>query len=207
MDSINYECPACPEVCDEFALPPVKSENCPQAVTVKRGEIKRILLAEIDPEDPTKPLNGPADWTDPAAWATAIDNEGTNTVKSLFGLGDMPDPTDTFAVIHDGKEALVDRLYTLNFSIVDTNDINYEAARKLQCGGEYRLWYEDRGNYLYGGPNGIKIELKPPRMPRERGNEAYLNINTAILWHAFCDPMRVDSPFSVSDTEEAPGEP
>ncbi len=198
----NYPCPACPETCDEYTLPVVKSEYCPQNVQVRRGEIKRILIAEVNPEDKTKPLGGPADWTSIEAWTTAIDNDATGKVKSIYGIGDMPDPTDTYAPIHDGLEALIDRLYTMNFSIVDTNDVNYNAARALQCGGTFFLWYEDRGNYLYGGENGIKVELKSPRIPRERGNESYLNINTAIIWHSGCDPERVASPFTEGPAPE-----
>lgn len=197
-----YECPACP-VCDEFVLPPVQSADCPEGQTIEQSEIRQILLAEIDPQDNSEPLNGPSDWTDPADWETAIDNDAASgTVKQLFGIGDTGEPEDTNITTFNFAEFILDREYTLNFTLHDSNDVNYAFIRALQCGATVRFWFETAGNYLYGGQNGILARVQRVVAQRDRGRESFVQYNFTITWRATCEPERTFSPFAAVDQGE-----
>jgi hypothetical protein len=191
---LAYECDTCEATCEEYTLPVVQSEYCPATMTLELGEIKRILLAEIDPV--TKgPKNGPTDWTDVDDWDTAISNSGAGAVRSLHGIGDLAEPEGKTLVVHDAQEINVEDKYTLVFDVMDTNTTNYAAARSMSgCKGQYKLWYETRGNFLYGGQDAITVNILRVTKPQERG-DGYSVIKIYMKWISKCLPERVVSPF------------
>lgn len=200
--SLAYACPECPQ-CEEFVLPPVQSADCPEGQVLEQSEIKRLLIAELDPTDNSLPENGPADWTDPADWETAIDNTASSgAVKQLFGLGDVAEPEDTNITTFGFNEVLLRRQYPMTFTLQDGNDVNYNFVRALQCGATVRIWYETNGNYLYGGQNGILARIVRVTAPKERGIDSVVNYNFEIVWSAKCEPERVFSPFAPVEAGE-----
>lgn len=193
---LGYECPTCAEDCEDFVMPAVKSDYCPNSMRLELAEIKRIFITIHDDENPGEALGGPADWTSAASWATAIDQTTAGKVRSLHGVGDLPDPEDTTVTVHDNQQVVIERRRTLNFDVMDINTLNHEAMRKLQCGGSGRLWYESRGGYLYGGQNGIGINIIPPTSPHARGADSFKAIKFVFRWNSICDPERIPSPFA-----------
>lgn len=195
---IGYECETCATDCDDFVLPAVITNKCANAVTVELSEINMILWAENDPTNPGKALGGPSDWTSAAAWDTAIDDSGAGKVRTLIGVGDIPEPEDVTIQIHDGISKVIARKRSLNFSQFDRNTVNYDFFRKIQCGGNGRIWWTTRGGWLYGGADGVGVDVPPPSDPFNRGNDSYVTSNYRFLWDALCSPERVASPFAAN---------
>ena len=193
---LKYDCPECEVSCDDYVLPAVQSEYCPATMTLELAEIKRILLAEVDATT-KEAVGAPADWLDDTLWDAAIDNATSNTIKSLYGIGDVAEPEGKVVTVHDGQEVNLEDTYTLVFDVQDTNATNYTAARSLSaCKGRYFLWYETRGNFLYGGQSGIPVNLVRVTSPNERGADAYKVIKFYFKWIASCLPERAASPFA-----------
>lgn len=200
MPENTITCPACPANCAGFEMPAVQSDYCTDAMVLELSEIKRILVAEVDQTDKTKALGGPTDWTDKAAWTTAINNTTSNKVRSIYGIGDIPEPESTTVTVHDNQTKVISKKYGMNFDIQDVNTVNYTAARTLQCGGSVRFWYETRGGYLYGGADGIPATIANVTSPNERGADAYKMIKLLLNWNAKCEPERIASPFDEETT-------
>jgi hypothetical protein len=196
-DLINsYDCPDCPDDCGDFVMPEVVSEDCIDTIISELSEIKELFIASIDPTDKTKPLGGPTDWTLKSAWEAVIANAGAGKVRRLFGVGDIPDPEKTTRVFHDNKTKVTGRKYTLTFDILSLHQTNYDAMRALQCGGTVRIWFMDRGNYLYGGLTGIPVNINDAESIFERGPDAYKKIVLKLDFTASCSPERTPSPWS-----------
>lgn len=195
--SNNYPCPDTGTGCDDFPLPEFDSEFCPEGVKLELSEIKRLFVAEVDPTDETEALGGPSDWAEEADWLTSLDNSDPEKVRYLYGIGDKPEPEMQEATIHDNQTVVLSKTHTVNFDILDMNDTNYEAVRKLQKRQRRRVWFETRGGYLYGGDHGILCSLQA-RFVKERGAEAFHRGLVEITWERDCDPERVESPIPDS---------
>lgn len=192
----TYPCPTCPEDCGDFVVPSIVSEDCLETVVDELSEITQIFIAAFDPTDKTKPLNGPADWTNKADWDAAIDNTAVGKIRRLYGIGDIPEPEKTTRTFHDNKTKVTNRKYTLTFDVLSLHDINYEAMKTFQCGGTLRMWFMTRGNYLYGGQNGIPTNINDAESIFERGPDAYKKIVFKLEYNAKCAPERIPSPWS-----------
>lgn len=192
----TYECPACPDECGDFVMPAIVSEDCPDSIESELSEIKQLFIASVDPADKTKALGGPTDWTSKTAWETAIDNTLAGKVRSIYGIGDVGEPEKTTRTFHDNKTKVTGRKYTLTFDILDMKQVNYDAMRKLQCGGSLRIWFMTRGNGMYGGQNGIPVNINDADSTFDRGADAYKKIVLSLQWNAKCAPQRIPSPWS-----------
>ncbi len=200
LDLTNtYPCPECPTDCSDFELPDFLSDDCPDLIELELSEIKQIFIAEIDPTDKTKAKGGPSDWTDKTIWEASIDNATPGKVKRLFGIGDAPEGETKFVTIHDNQQKIisVDRL--VNFEMQNMAQVNYDAMRKLQCGAKVRIWWITRGDFMYGGQNGVPSLVKKASSPSEKGADAYKKINFQFSFSAKCDPERIPSPWSESN--------
>ena len=192
----TYACPACPENCGDFVMPVIESEDCLDSITSELSEIEQLFIASVDPADKTLPLNGPADWTLKSAWEAVIDNSSATGIRRVYGIGDVGDPEKTTRTFHSNKTKVTGRKYTLTFDILDMKQVNYDAMRKLQCGGSLRIWIMDRGGYLYGGQTGIPVNINDAESIFERGADAYKKIVLKLEWTALCSPERTASPWS-----------
>jgi hypothetical protein len=191
----TYACPACPEDCSDFVVPDIVSEDCLDSIVSELSEIKQLYIASIDPADRTKPLNGPTDWTSSAAWDAVISNTGTG-VREIFGIGSIPAPESQSRTFHDNQSKVVNKQYELTFDIESIHPTNYEFLRKLQCGAKVRIWYMSRGDFMYGGLNGIPVQVFDATSPMDRGADAYKKLIFQFRWNALCDPERIPSPWS-----------
>lgn len=197
VDLINmYPCPTCPEDCGDFVMPDVVSEDCIDTIVSELSEIKELFIATVDPADKTKPLGGPTDWTLKSAWESVIANTGAAKVRRLFGIGDVAEPEKTTRTFHDNKTKVTSRKYTLTFDILSLHQTNYDAMRTLQCGGTLRIWFMDRGNFLYGGQDGIPVNINDAESIFERGADSYKKIVLKLDYTALCSPERTPSPWS-----------
>lgn len=176
--------PTCPESCGAQVLPVVSFDDClPQ---LNSSEIEDLFLAKATAAAFT-------DWTDPEEWADRLAQTGvTGTeIRRLTGIGDKPAPADTEKTVSKQRNVVTDRTHTLNFTIDDTNNTNYEAARQMQCGGKYLAWYKTRGMKQYGGNAGILVTVKSV-VVLGRGDEHEL-IQLTLTWKNKFDPERDDA--------------
>jgi len=194
MANADYLCPTCAE-CDELEVPDFSfNDNCDPEQN--ESEICDILFTIEDPENAGEALGGPTDWTLAPDWATAIDNTGTGTVRRLTVLGDLPEPEQEIRIASKRRKVMGPKNFTLNGTIDDVTDANYDAARILECGGVVRMWYATIGGKLYGGQEGIKASITKANMPLDRGQNTFERIELQFQWEHSCHPPRTDNPLA-----------
>lgn len=195
MAKADYTCPTCDE-CDELELPPfVFNDDCdPES---EESEICDILFTVEDPENPGTALGGPTDWTQTADWTAAIDNTAADKVRKLTGIGDLPEPEQEIRIVSKRRKVMGLKNFTLNHTIDDVTDENYNAARELECGGVVRLWLRTLGGRLYGGQEGIRASITKANMPLDRGQNTFERIELQFQWEHSCHPPRIADPIAA----------
>lgn len=192
-----YECPAC-ESCENVTLPTVKFDDClPEANHL--SEISDVYFSLEDPLNAGVPLTGAITWSDAAAIETAID--GINGFRMTV-IGDKPEADDNTRTISKGRIAMGPKVFNVNFTVDETNDDNYNAMRKLECGGEFIFWYVTRAGKVYGGANGIKGNLVKADNPLDRGENTYDRFEFQFRWMASCNPPR--EAYALAESNSAP---
>lgn len=191
----QYTGPACPEDCSEFDMPAVVSEYCLDTVVSELGEIKRILVVSTDADGDA--VAKPTDYTAKADWEAVMHNTTADKIRSLWGIGSIPEPEKITRVFFDNQTKVTDRKYLMDFDVLSMAQVNYDAMRALQCGGSLRLWFITRGNFLYGGPGGIYVNINDADSIFERGADAYKKIVFKFEWNSLYAPPRIASPFET----------
>lgn len=176
--------PACVAGCNAQALPAVLFSDCPE---INASEIEDIFYAQP----------GSAPFTDvslPGEWATRLSQSGSTAgaIRRLSVIGDKPAASEVRKTISKQRDVFTDATHTLNAEIDETNDTNYEAMRLMQCQQRWLIWYKTRGGKLYGGNEGIPVNISI-RDVLGRGDEHEKFVLTAT-WRSKFDPARVVSP-------------
>lgn len=144
--------PTCSTTCDGD-LPEVLFDDCNPAVAF--SEIRRIFVA--------KKIAAPfEDWTEASEWVARVDASttlGDDYIRAFTVIGDKPVPNSVSKDISNGRKFVVGKDHVINFLIDDVSDKNYEAMRAFECGGQFRLWYETEGGHMYGGNEGILVNI------------------------------------------------
>lgn len=192
-----FPTPTCSGSCDAD-LPPTNFSDCNPEVPF--SEIQRIFMAKSSAAAFT-------DWTQASEWTTRISQtsvSGDDYIRVLTVIGDKPAATSVIKDISNGRKKVVGKDHTINFTIDDVSDENYEFMRALECGGLFRVWYETAGGYMYGGNTGQLINIDANDV-LNRGREETETIAGVITWRAKFHPERVTSPiFGVSTDTGAP---
>ena len=165
--------PLCPTDCDQ-ALGTVLFDDC--APNINPSEIQRLFVSKGNAEPFT-------DWKQASEWTTRIAQTGTNAdaIRELTVIGDKPVPSPITKDISGGRKYTVGKDHTLNFTVDDVSDENYEFMRSTECGGKYRLWYETKGGYIYGGNDGIKVTIVMDDV-LNRGADEIETLNGVVTW-------------------------
>lgn len=140
----------CPTGC-ENELPELSMSECNPEVDF--GEISFIYITNVD-----NPLS---DVSDVSEWNERLSNDSTDVdaIRYLYVAGDKPPAEVNELKISLCRTIYSEKTHTVNFDIDETNVINHDAMRQFQCGGTFLVWYATP-NYLYGGNNGIEVEVK-----------------------------------------------
>lgn len=182
--------PVCPTGC-ETPTPAVSFSAC--APEVNAAEISKLWITSG---------NGLADVSDASEWLARLSQDGTDegAIRELTVIGDKPRPSVTKIDISGGRKAVTSRNHVINADIDETNDINHEFVRKLQCGGEFRLWYTtSEEKNIYGGNDGIEVSIDADMViERSRGGKVVFGL--IIEWINKFLEERHTSPFYVSPT-------
>lgn len=202
MADLNNEfLPECPD-CGDATLP-IFSDNCFSESTIEESEIQEIFFSEPhatnfgEPKNPitghtTTGLAANAAVNEAAilAWIAGKDNDGSGTLRSIKGIGDKPATTSTEALGPEGKSVKTAKTHPLNFDVVTLDNLNYAALQKIDaCGGEVHLWYRTN-KYLYGGLNGVKVNVKGADLVLARGIGSIAAGLIQVDWKAKTGPTR-----------------
>lgn len=173
----------CPTGCQND-VPVVSFDECNPLVDF--SEVDKLYLTAIN-----NPL---ADWTDAAEWATRIDNDGTDAedIRELWVSGELPEPERTNTEIDNERDVWSPMKFTLPVVVFETNLINYDFVRQLQCGGEYLAWFS-AGENMYGGTDGIEVNIKASHLITKGAKEAN-TIMLEVTWDAKHNPERITNP-------------
>ena len=184
--------PLCATDCDQ-PLAAVEFDDC--APEINLSEIKRMFVAK---GNAAAFLN----WAQAAEWTDRLSQSGVevDAIRELTVIGDMPAGSGISKDISNGRKYIVGKDRTINFTIDDVSNQNYEFARSTECGGKYRVWIETMGGKMYGGNRGIKASVVMDIL-LNRGDGEIESIAGVASWRAKFSPERVDSPIFVSDND------
>jgi hypothetical protein len=137
-----------------------------------------------------------ADWTSPTEWASRLSQNnltGNDYIRKLTVIADKPAPTSAVKDISADRQIAVDKAHTLNVEIDETNSVNYEWLRTLECGKRVRIWFETKGGLLFGGNEGILVNVTMDPV-FGRGTDEILKFIGAFTWKSKFSPERCVSP-------------
>lgn len=177
--------PTCPTDCDE-SVPSVESNEC--APELHYGEIAKLYIGRADSSDFTN-VDIIDEWTD------RLDDTGTDTddIRTLPGVGELPDPEITEAEISGNRTWYSPFRFTLTHNVDETNDTNYEFLLGANCNIKVKFWFEMNDGMLYGGNTGIEATLKVTQ-PLPIGKRDFVKIVIVLKWDSKFYPLRCLSP-------------
>ena len=182
---MSYPTITCPTGC-ENDVPIISMDECNPAVDF--SEIDKLYITQVD--------QGLSDWTDAAEWATRIDNSGVGIgdIRELWVSGEMPDPERNITEIDNDREVSSRMKLQQTIQVYETNTVNYDAVRFIQCGTRFLMWYAS-GEYLYGGTGGIEANIIASHQITKGSREANI-IQLLTSWESDHNPERIDNPLN-----------
>lgn len=174
----------CPTSCSA-PLPDVEFSIC--APEIHTGEISNIYITTADGGELT-------DETDAAEWATRMALLSSNPLKirTLTVLADKPAPEESEIVISNDRTVVGEKTHTLNIDIDETNQVNYDFLRAMECGKKILIWYKTADGLLYGGNMGIAGTLRLNEViPRSR--KELVVFSGTFKWNSKTAPCRTES--------------
>lgn len=180
---MSYPTITCPTDCDQ-AVPEISMDECNPAVDF--SEVDKIYLTQID-----QPL---ADWTDASEWTSRIDNDGTDVddIREIWVSGELPEPERNETEIDNDRTVESPKKFTLTAEVFEANTTNYDAVRFFQCGSRFLMWFSS-GAYLYGGTDGIEVNIVADA-PITKGSREANPLMLKLIWEAKHSPERIDNP-------------
>lgn len=152
---------------------------------VNLSEIEFLIVGNTT----TAPIS---DLSSVAEWSSRLSNTSTddpNALRIIRVVGDKPAPTDQDQIISGGRTVTVSKTHVINADVDETNQTNWDAARKLQCSGQKRLWYVTRSGHVFGGNEGIAASLKINDL-LNRGEGEYQRLQIVATWQSKFMPER-----------------
>jgi hypothetical protein len=189
----------CPDTCDDFIVPSVSFDDC--APEINESEIEWIAVANKDASD-FEDVEDAEEWTTRIN-QTAPESGTDDSIRMIRVIGDKPAPEETEITISGNRTQTTGATHTANFDIDETNTVNYEFIRKLQCNTKVKLWYITRGNKVYGGICGLKAKLKA-RLVQNRGNGEIEKFTGTFVWEDKIDPPRAEWPLAGTTNFQTP---
>ena len=180
----NLYVPPCPTTCGSVA--DVSFNDC--APVRHWGEVSKLFLADAS-------FAGFSDVSQLAEWTTNLSDTADNKIRTLIGIGDLPEPEISEVETSGDRIARGFKTFTLPFEIDETNDTNYNFLLLAECGQKFRLWFQTRDGQLYGGNDGIlasfNANLLIPRSKKELSK-----FMTVSKWDSLQSPFRCTSPMA-----------
>jgi len=180
---MSYPTITCPTGCQND-VPVISMDECNPIVDF--SEVDKVYLTALN-----NPL---ADWTDAAEWATRIDNTGVlaSDIRELWVSGELPEPERAITEIDNERDVWSPMKFTMPLEVFETNLINYDFMRILQCGGLFLGWFS-AGENMYGGTDGIEVNIKASHIIT-KGAKELNKIMLEVTWDAKHNPERITNP-------------
>ena len=177
----------CPQDCSTPLTQPLFNDCNPE---FNLSEIEAIYIARAD-------FAGFTDAEDIGEWETYLEGTGPYPepeIVKIVVIGDKPAKADLTTTGSMRRVITYDSTHTINFEIDETNNVNYEFMRTMQCGAKYRIWWATRAGKMYGGNDGILASVTIADV-LDRG-DAIERFVGAFTWNDKFDAPRFDSPFN-----------
>ena len=147
------------------------------------GSIDRIYIST----DLTTSLINPEQL---AEWTNKLESK---KLIELQVIGDMPEPETAELGWVDGMTLNGNTTFSVNFRILEMNDINYDFVRRLMYNPKLKLWFKTSGGYMYGGKDGLVVNIKVKfSIPEDRSD--ITKANFTAKWIDDNYPDRIISP-------------
>jgi hypothetical protein len=187
--------PVCSASCNS-TIAKVKFSHC--APEVVFSEIRRMFLAKDN-------AASFANWQNATEWLNRVDNDnvtGDDYIRVFTVIADKPAPSSVRKDISNGRKITIGKDHVLNFTIDDVSQENYDWMRSTECGGRYKLWYETSGGFMYGGNDGIPVDLDVNDI-LNRGTEEIETLAGIAAWRNKFSPERVASAIFDEDFDDS----
>ena len=180
--------PTCPTGCASD-VPALDFDFCDPAVSF--GEIERIFVAPYD----TTPFT---DVESLAEWTARLDNTtlaDPDLIRYMDVSADLPKGEREKIQISRSREISTPAKFTINVTVDDLSDLNYEFMRTTYCNTLQRFWFL-AGNYIYGGNEGIPAIMELDLVIERGGKKSLNKFDGTVTWEHEFPPERNDSPWA-----------
>ena len=181
--------PICPTDCNAD-IPVVEFDRCNPEIYL--SEIVRIFIAKNN----TTPFTN---YGQAAEWTTRLsetNTTGDDYIRPLTVIADKPQPSENLKQISGDRELVLNKTHIINWTIDETNARNHDFLRQIECGGEFKMWYETSGGKMFGGNEGITCRIKGD-MILARGTEEHEVYNGTCKWKSKFTEEFVMSPIAL----------
>lgn len=168
-------------------LPVVAFDNCNPVIN--ESEIIKIFLA-LTVALPFTAVTSATEWANRLSQTAVVPASGASAtpaitaddlIRELTVIADKPAPTSNIREISNGRKKVTSKSHVINATIDETNADNHEFMRKLECGGRFKMWYQTKGGKLFGGVNGIEVDIDA-NMILNRGEGEIETQALSITW-------------------------
>lgn len=186
---------SCPTGCST-PLPPFDADYCDPDTT--NAQIPVIYLMALD---------GAAfsDITDPVEWAARLDQTDVadpDKVRTLHVIGSKPVPDSTDVDLGNDKTITINKTHTLELTVRETGDNNYDFLRTTECAGNYKIAYVI-GKYLFVNSDTtgnvdndfIECSIKMSDTATENFSDPY-EFKMTVMWKRKFSPGRITNPIA-----------
>jgi len=176
-------CITCPTDCS--ALIPICDFTDCNPVT-NRAQVTDIFIG--------KPGNPMVDWLDAGEWADRVSCTGTanNSIRHWLVTGAYSRPEQVENKLAHGLIKTGDKTFKMTVTIDQTNQVNRDMVRALECGGKLLMWFVVGGDVMFGGNEGIEISAAPFITATDTTDDL-MKIEIDITWKAKCSPETADN--------------
>lgn len=188
-----YTVPTAPADCFA-ALGAMDSSLCPITANPTASEGRILIMSEIDSITGLAKYK-PTDYTLIADWDAVIDNAGAGA-KMLYGVGDRP-RADGGQVTVGGITMSRKKRRLYNFGVNQNIDTLNTYLRTLQHGWEGVIWWVNKDATLFGGPEGVHVNLFSCEDEEGQGDDALYNwLLNFEFFNKISPPALLNGPFT-----------
>lgn len=161
-------------VCSGETLGEVDFDHCDPET--HSSEIQRIFLRQVNSTDFT-------DWTLPEEWNTRVSETSTDpdAIRALTVTGDKPAPNAPKRNISGGRTIVPRKEHTINFTVDEATVANHQFFSDLKGGKRYKANYETAGGRMFGGNQGIPVEVMGDMILARGQGELQVYVGT-LFW-------------------------
>lgn len=173
-NSIQMANPTCPANC-ATPLPVLSFVDC--GTEVNLSEIEYLLIAK-----PNAAVF--ADAESLTEWESRTSNSATtgdDSIRRISVSGGMQAAQENEITISRQRKIVPDRTFTVDAEVDETNKINYDGFRQLQCGGLVKTWLVTRSGHVFGGASGILASIKS-NLQLGKGENEIQKILVTLTW-------------------------